>query len=175
MISSNFNNSQLFELIPLKNGSNVLVFDAGVDHLNAYLPVQSNNGLFSPASNISPLKQFYSIGDIVCFQSRLAEDETLRKDRWTGDDGMYVDSNYGIAQMIMDGERHLHLTIDGQTITSERFHVKIPSEINVSKGQQDFLFDGEQGMNSDFPKKDMFTRRKCLFRYTLVVSGGPRF
>ncbi|CAF4668562.1 unnamed protein product, partial [Rotaria magnacalcarata] len=57
---------------------------------------------------------------------------------------MYVDSTYGIGQMIMDGERHLHLKIDGQTITSERFNVQTPKEIKLYKGANDFLYDGEE-------------------------------
>jgi hypothetical protein len=143
MISTNSNNTQTFEIIPLKNGSNIVVFDGGLDYLHAYLPVQSNSGFLLPKSSIAPLKQSYYIGDIVCFESSLSNNEN----RWSGDDGMYVDSKYGIGQMIIDGERHLHLKIDGQIITSERFNVKIPNEIKLYKGTTDFLYDGEQGMN----------------------------
>ena len=151
MVSSTSNNSQQFEVIPLKNGSNVLVFDGSIEHLRAYLPIQSNSGFVLPKSSISPLKQSYVIGDIVCFQSSLTPDENNAKDRWTGDDGMYVDSQYGIGQMIMDGERHLHLTIDGQTITSERFNVKIPNTIKLSKGTHEFLHDGVPDQSSSYP------------------------
>ncbi|UJR15428.1 hypothetical protein I4U23_002373 [Adineta vaga] len=150
MISSNLNNTQLYEIVSLKNGSNILVFDGGFEHLRAYLPIQSNSGFLLPKTSISPLKQTYFINDIVCFESNLNNDETNR-DRWTGDDGMYVDSKYGIGQMIMDGERHLHLKIDGQTITSERFHVQIPNEIKLYKGTNDFLYDGEEGKVYSYP------------------------
>jgi hypothetical protein len=144
MISTNSNNTQTYEIIPLKNGSNIVVFDGGLETLRAYLPVQSNSGFLLPTSSISPLKQTYYIGDIVCFESNLNNDENSN-DRWSGDDGMYVDSKYGIGQMIMDGERHLHLKIDGQTITSERFNVQIPNEIKLHKGKNEFLYDGEEG------------------------------
>jgi hypothetical protein len=150
MISTNFNNTQLYEIIPLKNGSNILIFDGGLEYLHAYLPVQSNSGFLLPKSSISTLKQIYYINDIVCFESNINNDEN-NQDRWTGDDGMYVDSKYGIAQMIMDGERHLHLKIDGQTITSERFHVHIPNEIKLYKGINDFLYDGEEGRTYSYP------------------------
>ncbi|CAF0960481.1 unnamed protein product [Adineta steineri] len=145
MISTNSNNTQTYEIVSLKNGSNILVFDGGLQNLRAYLPVQSNSGFVLPKTSISPLKQTYYIGDIVCFESNLNNDEN-NKDRWTGDDGMYVDSKYGIGQMIIDGERHLHLKIDGQTITSERFNVQVPNEIKLYKGTNDFLYDGEEGM-----------------------------
>ncbi len=144
MISTNSNNTQTYEIIPLKNGSNILVFDGGLEYLRAYLPVQSNSGFHLPTTSISSLKQTYYIGDIVCFESSLTNDEN-NKDRWSGDDGMYVDSKYGIGQMIIDGERHLHLKIDGQTITSERFNVQIPNEIKLFKGANKFLYDGEEG------------------------------
>ncbi len=144
MISTNSNSTEIYEIIPLKNGSNILIFDGGFDYLRAYLPVQSNSGFLLPKSSISPLKETYYIGDIVCFESSLTNNEET-KDRWTGDDGMYVDSKYGIGEMIMDGERHLHLKIDGQTITSERFNVQIPNDIKLYKGTNDFLYDGEEG------------------------------
>ncbi|CAF1020972.1 unnamed protein product [Adineta ricciae] len=150
MISSNSNNTQNYEIISLKNGSNVLVFDGGLEHLRAYLPVQSNSGFLLPKTSVSPLKQTYYINDIVCFESNLYNDESGR-DRWTGDDGMYVDSKYGIAQMIMDGERHLHLKIDGQTITSERFQVQVPNDMKLYKGTNDFLYDGEEGKVYSYP------------------------
>ncbi|CAM2724226.1 unnamed protein product [Rotaria socialis] len=150
MIAANFNNSQMYEIIPLKNGSNILVFDGGLKYLRAYLPVQANNGFLLPKSSISTLKQLYYIGDIVCFETNINNDEK-NKDRWSGDDGMYVDSTYGIGQMIMDGERHLHLKIDGQTITSERFNVQTPNEIKLYKGANDFLYDGEEGKPSSYP------------------------
>ncbi|CAF1271890.1 unnamed protein product [Rotaria sp. Silwood1] len=150
MISTNSNNTQIYEIIPLKNGSNILVVDGGVEYLRAYLPVQANSGFLLPKSSISPLKQIYYIGDIVCFESNLNNDEKTQ-DRWSSDDGMYVDSKYGIGQMIIDGERHLHLKIDGQTITSERFNVQIPNEIKLLKGTNDFLYDGEEGKPSSYP------------------------
>jgi hypothetical protein len=150
MISTNPNNSQIYEIIPLKDGSNILMFDGGLEYLHAYLPVQSNSGFLLPKSSISSLKQIYYINDIVCFESNINNDEN-NKDRWTGDDGMYVDSKYGIGQMIMDGERHLHLKIDGQTITSEKFHVQIPNEIILYKGTNDFLYDGEEGKSYSYP------------------------
>ncbi|CAM4832959.1 unnamed protein product [Rotaria magnacalcarata] len=149
VIAANFNNSQMYEIIPLKNGSNILVFDGGLKYLRAYLPVQANNGFLLPKSSISILKHLYYIGDIVCFETNLNNDEK-NKDRWSGDDGMYVDSTYGIGQMIMDGERHLHLKIDGQTITSERFNVQTPNEIKLYKGANDFLYDGEEGKPSSY-------------------------
>jgi hypothetical protein len=93
MISTNSNNTQTFEIIPLKNGSNIVIFDGGLEYLHAYLPVQSNSGFLLPKSSISPLKQSYYIGDIVCFESSLTNNEN----RWSGDDGMYVDSKYGIG------------------------------------------------------------------------------
>lgn len=148
MISTNFNNSQMYEIIPLKNGSNIVIFDGTLDYVHAYLPIQANTGFLLPKSSISPLKQFYYIGDIVCFETNLNDDEKA-KDRWSGDEGMYVDSNYGIGQMIMDGERHLHLKIDGQTITSERFNVQIPNEVKLYKGTNDFLYDGEESKKFD--------------------------
>lgn len=144
MISTTSNTTQVYEIVPLKNGSNILVFNGDSKHLVAYLPVQANSGFLLPKSSISPLKQSYYINDIVCFDSSLNPDEK-NKDRWSGDDGMYVDSKYGIGQMIMEGERHLHLKIDGQTITSERFQVQVPNEIKLNKGKNDFLYDGEQG------------------------------
>ncbi|CAF0984646.1 unnamed protein product [Adineta steineri] len=150
MISTNSNNTQTYEIVSLKNGSNILVFDGGLENLRAYLPVQSNSGFVLPKTSISPLKQTYYIGDIVCFESNLNNDEN-NKDRWTGDDGMYVDSKYGIGQMIIDGERHLHLKIDGQTITSERFNVQVPNEIKLYKGTNDFLYDGEEGKSYSYP------------------------
>ncbi|CAF4473756.1 unnamed protein product [Rotaria sp. Silwood2] len=150
MISTNSNNTQIYEIIPLKNGSNILVVDGGLEYLRAYLPVQSNSGFLLPKSSISSLKQVYYIGDIVCFESNLNNDEKT-KDRWSSDDGMYVDSKYGIGQMTMDGERHLHLKIDGQTITSERFNVQIPNEIKLLKGTNDFLYDGEEGKPVSYP------------------------
>ncbi|CAF1321374.1 unnamed protein product [Rotaria sordida] len=150
MISTNSNNTQIYEIIPLKNGSNILVVDGGSEYLRAYLPVQANSGFHLPKSSISPLKQVYYIGDIVCFESNLNNDEK-NKDRWSSDDGMYVDSKHGIGQMIMEGERHLHLKIDGQTITSERFNVQTPNEIKLFKGTNDFLYDGEEGKSSSYP------------------------
>ncbi|CAF4309482.1 unnamed protein product, partial [Rotaria magnacalcarata] len=87
----------MYEIIPLKNGSNILVFDGGLKYLRAYLPVQANNGFLLPKSSISILKHLYYIGDIVCFETNLNNDEK-NKDRWSGDDGMYVDSTYGIGQ-----------------------------------------------------------------------------
>lgn len=145
MISTSNNQTENYEIIPLKNGSNILIFDGGFDYLRAYLPIQSNTGFILPKSSITPLKQIYYINDIVCFESNINNDGTMN-DRWTGDDGMYVDSKYGIAQMMMDGERHLHLRLDGQTITSERFHVQMPNEIRLYKGTNEFLYDGEEGM-----------------------------
>jgi hypothetical protein len=146
MISINGTQSQLFEIVPLKNGSNILRFDVDQNHLHAYLPVQSTIGLILPQSTSSPLKQSYVIGDIVCFHSKTNfDDTTLESNRWTADDGMRVDSTYGISQMIAEGERHLYVTIDGQTIISERFQVNIPNEINLARGMNDFLYDGQQG------------------------------
>jgi hypothetical protein len=157
MISTNSNSTQIYEIIPLKNGSNILIFDGGLEYLRAYLPVQSNSGFLLPKSSISPSKQIYYINDIVCFESNINNDEN-NKDRWTGDDGMYVDSKYGIGQMTMDGERHLHLKIDGQTITSERFNVQIPNEIKLYKGTNDFLYDGEEGKINFFNSIDLFEK-----------------
>ena len=144
MIAISSNNSQIYEVIPLKNGSNILVFDGDLEHLSAYLPVQANSGFLLPKSSMSTLKPSYYIGDIICFESNSNNDES-KEDRWSGDDGMYVDSKYGIGQIIIDGERHLHLKIDGQIITSERFIVQIPHEIKLYKGKNDFLYDGEEG------------------------------
>ena len=170
MISATANQTQTYEIISLKNGSNVLVFDGGVAHLRAYLPVQSNSGFLLPKTSISPLKQTYYIGDIVCFESNLNGDESSR-DRWTGDDGMYVDSKYGIGQMISDGERHLHLKIDGQTITSERFQVQVPNEVRLQKGTNNFLYDGEEGMikSKVSPSITIFHYREIVF-----ISGDLR-
>ncbi len=56
----------------------VQIFDGGLEYLHAYLPVQSNNGFLLPKSSISPLKQSYYIGDIICFESSLTNNEN----RW---------------------------------------------------------------------------------------------
>jgi hypothetical protein len=53
----------------------VQIFDGGLEYLHAYLPVQSNNGFLLPKSSISPLKQSYYIGDIICFESSLTNNE----------------------------------------------------------------------------------------------------
>ena len=169
MTSASANQTENYEIIPLKNGSNILVFDGGFDYLRAYLPIQSNTGFLLPKSSISSLKQTYYINDIVCFESN------IDNDRWTGDDGMYVDSKYGIAQMIMDGERHLHLKIDGQTITSERFHVQIPNEIRLYRGTNEFLYGGEEGMSKR--ENEFFQSIRDLFvfsREIFFLSGRLR-
>jgi len=145
LLAFSTNNTQTYEVIPLKNGSNILTFQANSNALRAYLPIQSNSAFLLPKTSVSPLKQSYYINDIICFESDINED------RWSGDDGMYIDSKYGIGQMIMDGERHLHLRIDGQIITSERFYVQIPNEIQLLKGNRDFLYDGDEGKVYSYP------------------------
>ena len=159
MISSTVNHSQVYEIVPLKNGSNVLIFHDDSDHLRAYLPMQSTHGFLFPSSSSVLSKQNYFIGDVLCFQSDLNEDQM---NRWKADDGMMIDSQYGIGQMIIDGERHLYLTIDGQTLTSERFHVQVPNEIKLIKGNNNFLYDGEQGNNRIF-NKYLFFQRPIFF------------
>lgn len=174
MISTNTSHMENYEIVPLKNGSNILTFDGGFDYLRAYLPIQSNSGFLLPKTSISPLKQIYHINDIVCFESNINNDENSN-DRWTGDDGMYVDSKYGIAQMMMDGERHLHLRIDGQIITSERFHVQIPNEIKLQKGTNEFLHDGEEGTFNHEITSDEFMWNFSLgksYSYPVIFGTG---
>lgn len=147
MISSTLNHSRVYEVVSLKNGSNILIFHDEPEQLRAYFPMQSTHGFFTSSSSALS-KEIYYTSDIICFQADHTQDQI---NRWTADDGMLVDSKYGVGQMMLDGERHLYLTIDGQTLTSERFQVRIPNEIKLTKGKSDFLYDGEQDKPSIYP------------------------
>ncbi|CAF0750806.1 unnamed protein product [Didymodactylos carnosus] len=155
-----------YDVIPLTDGSSIVEFgssDSSYDHLRSYLSIQAASGFLMPKSISSTLSKTnvvdsYVVGDIICFESRLSsttydgtkvDDEKTTtedggKERWSGDDGMIIDRKYGIAQLLIDGERHLHYQIDGQVLTSERFNVHLPKQLRLLTTDNDFIQNGQQ-------------------------------
>ncbi|CAF1399781.1 unnamed protein product, partial [Didymodactylos carnosus] len=169
-----------YELILLTNGTSIVEFgssDLSYNNLRSYISIQAASGFLMPKFSSSDQSKTnridsYIVGDIICFESRLSsltydhntkttlEDDSNRKERWSGDDGMIIDRKYGIGQLLVDGERHLHYQIDGQVLTSERFNVHLPKQLRLLTIDNDFI----QNSGQHIPVKN--------YSYPVILGSG---